>query len=80
MILVVVVLHDGALPIAQEGVTLAMLQLGLKDFDRKQIDGFEPQLNVTDIGIVVEAGDGIARVQGLESVQAQELVQDVSRQ
>ena len=42
---------------------------------QKQIDSFEPQLNVADIGIVVEAGDGIARVQGLESVQAQELVQ-----
>jgi len=42
---------------------------------QKQIDGFEPQLNVADIGVVVEAGDGIARVHGLEKVQAQELVQ-----
>jgi F-type H+-transporting ATPase subunit alpha len=42
---------------------------------QKQIDGFNPELNVSDIGVVVEAGDGIARVQGLASVKAQELVQ-----
>jgi F-type H+-transporting ATPase subunit alpha len=42
---------------------------------QKQIEGFNPQLNISDIGIVLEAGDGIARVQGLANVKAQELVQ-----
>jgi len=42
---------------------------------QKQIDGFEPELNISDIGTVVEAGDGIAQVEGLANVKAQELVQ-----
>ena len=42
---------------------------------QKQIEGFEPELNISDIGTVVEAGDGIARVDGLANVRAQELVQ-----
>src|SRR5512144_465798 len=42
---------------------------------QKQIDGFETVLNVSDIGTVTEAGDGIARVEGLANVKAQELVQ-----
>ncbi|HRJ56120.1 MAG TPA: F0F1 ATP synthase subunit alpha [Anaerolineales bacterium] len=42
---------------------------------QKQIDGFKPELNVSDYGVVVEAGDGIARVKGLANVRAQELVQ-----
>ncbi len=42
---------------------------------QKQIEGFEPELNISDIGTVLEAGDGIARVQGLANVRAQELVQ-----
>ena len=42
---------------------------------QKQIEGFEPELNISDIGTVIEAGDGIARVQGLANVRAQELVQ-----
>ncbi|GAB4497036.1 MAG: F0F1 ATP synthase subunit alpha [Anaerolineales bacterium] len=42
---------------------------------QKQIDGFKPEFNVSDSGVVIEAGDGIARVQGLAKVRAQELVQ-----
>ncbi|HEU4744172.1 MAG TPA: F0F1 ATP synthase subunit alpha [Anaerolineales bacterium] len=42
---------------------------------QKQIEGFEPEINISDIGTVVEAGDGIARVHGLANVRAQELVQ-----
>ena len=42
---------------------------------QKQIDEFEPKVGVSDVGTVIEAGDGIARVQGLANVQAQELVQ-----
>ena len=42
---------------------------------QRQIEGFKPELNISDIGTVIEAGDGIARVQGLATVKAQELVQ-----
>ena len=42
---------------------------------QKQIEGFNPELNISDIGVVLEAGDGIARVHGLANVKAQELVQ-----
>jgi F-type H+-transporting ATPase subunit alpha len=42
---------------------------------QKQIDAFEPEVSVSDIGTVVEAGDGIARVQGLAKIKSQELVQ-----
>jgi F-type H+-transporting ATPase subunit alpha len=42
---------------------------------KKFIDEFEPQAGVQSVGTVLEAGDGIARVNGLSDVQAQELVQ-----
>jgi F-type H+-transporting ATPase subunit alpha len=42
---------------------------------QRQIDAFEPELGVSDVGTVSEAGDGIARVFGLANVKSQELVQ-----
>jgi len=42
---------------------------------QKQIDEFKPEIGISDVGTVVEAGDGIARVHGLANVQSQELVQ-----
>ncbi len=42
---------------------------------KKQIESFQPELEVRDVGYVTEAGDGIARVSGLADVRAQELVQ-----
>lgn len=42
---------------------------------QKQIEGFNPEFNISDAGVVLEAGDGIARVQGLANIKAQELVQ-----
>ncbi len=41
---------------------------------QKQIDAFKPEVSVSDIGTVVEAGDGIARVEGLANIKSQELV------
>ncbi len=41
---------------------------------QNKIDNFKPQYEVRAIGQVIEAGDGIAEVGGLASVQAQELV------
>ncbi len=42
---------------------------------KKQIESFQPELEVRDVGWVIEAGDGIARVRGLSDVRSQELVQ-----
>lgn len=42
---------------------------------KKQIESYQPELEIRDVGYVVEAGDGIARVRGLSEVRAQELVQ-----
>jgi F-type H+-transporting ATPase subunit alpha len=42
---------------------------------QKQIDSYKPAVEVSEVGTVIEAGDGIARVDGLSTVRAQELVQ-----
>jgi len=42
---------------------------------QKQIDTYQPELGLSDVGTVLEAGDGIARVNGLDDVKSQELVQ-----
>ncbi|MGM0506489.1 MAG: F0F1 ATP synthase subunit alpha [Bacteroidota bacterium] len=42
---------------------------------RKQISGFDNEADVYDVGIILEVGDGIARVYGLSKVQAGELVE-----
>ena len=41
---------------------------------RRQIEAFTPELELKDVGSVLEAGDGIALVSGLAGVGAQELV------
>ena len=45
------------------------------DILRSQIAGFEKELSVSNVGTVVEVGDGIARVYGLSQVMASELVE-----
>ncbi len=40
-----------------------------------KIEAFEPTAAVQEVGIVIEAGDGIARATGLSHVRSQELVQ-----
>jgi F-type H+-transporting ATPase subunit alpha len=42
---------------------------------QKKIEAFQPQFEVRDIGTVLEAGDGIATVEGLANVRSQELVE-----
>jgi F-type H+/Na+-transporting ATPase subunit alpha len=42
---------------------------------QKQIESFKPEVEIRDVGVVLEAGDGIARVRGLSDVRSQELVQ-----
>ncbi len=40
-----------------------------------KIEAFEPTIEVQNVGAVLQAGDGIAEVSGLEGVRSQELVQ-----
>jgi F-type H+-transporting ATPase subunit alpha len=42
---------------------------------QKQIESFKPELEIQNVGTVLEAGDGIARASGLSDVRSQELVQ-----
>lgn len=42
---------------------------------KKRIDAFEKQVEVTEVGTVVEVGDGIARMSGLSKCQAQEMLE-----
>jgi len=42
---------------------------------QKQIEEYSPEVELKDIGSVLEAGDGIARITGLTNISSQELVQ-----
>ncbi len=42
---------------------------------QERVAAFEPKVEVTDVGTVLEVGDGIARVSGLAGVMANELVE-----
>jgi F-type H+/Na+-transporting ATPase subunit alpha len=42
---------------------------------RKQIESFGEEIGMEEVGTVLEVGDGISRVYGLENVQANEMVQ-----
>ena len=42
---------------------------------RKQLSGFEKEVDIYDVGTVLQIGDGIARVYGLSKVMASELVE-----
>ena len=45
------------------------------DILKQQIAGFEQQMTVTNVGTVVEVGDGIAQIYGLSQVMSSELVE-----
>ena len=47
----------------------------ITDDIQKQIETYQPELSLSDVGNVIEAGDGIARVRGLVDVKSQELVE-----
>ena len=42
---------------------------------RKQLSGFDNEIDVYDVGTVLSVGDGIAQVYGLSKVMASELVE-----
>jgi F-type H+-transporting ATPase subunit alpha len=51
-----------------------LIQQITRDLQQK-IDSYHPEYEVRDIGTVMDAGDGIARVKGLKDVRSQELVE-----
>lgn len=42
---------------------------------RKQLSGFEKEIDIYDVGTVVQIGDGVARVYGLSKCMASELIE-----
>ena len=42
---------------------------------KQEIAGFEQQLQVSEVGTVIEVGDGIARIYGLRNAMAGELLE-----
>ncbi|MGL5514750.1 MAG: HAS-barrel domain-containing protein, partial [Sporomusa sp.] len=42
---------------------------------KQQIEQYQVDLNVDDVGTVIEVGDGIARIHGLEKAMAGELLE-----
>ena len=42
---------------------------------KQEIAGFEQKLSVTEVGSVIEVGDGIARIYGLRGAMASELLE-----
>src|SRR5210317_1640387 len=42
---------------------------------KKQLEGFKSEVELEEVGTVLQVGDGIARIYGLSSVQANELIE-----
>src|SRR5690625_7085956 len=42
---------------------------------KQQIENFDSEIEISDVGTVIEVGDGIARAHGLDNVMAGELVE-----
>ncbi|HEY0009254.1 MAG TPA: F0F1 ATP synthase subunit alpha, partial [Tepidisphaeraceae bacterium] len=42
---------------------------------KREIEGYEQKLQVSDVGTVIEVGDGIARIFGLRNAMAGELLE-----
>lgn len=42
---------------------------------KKQIENYQSEIEVSDVGTVIQVGDGIARAHGLDNVMAGELVE-----
>jgi F-type H+-transporting ATPase subunit alpha len=42
---------------------------------RQQIEGYDKEVKVNNVGTVLQVGDGIARVYGLDQVMAGELLE-----
>ncbi len=47
----------------------------IADIIRRQIEGFETAIDMSEVGTVISVGDGIARIYGLDGVMAGELIE-----
>jgi len=47
----------------------------LKDILQRELEGFKKAIDVSDVGTVIEVGDGIARVYGIKNAMSNELVE-----
>jgi F-type H+-transporting ATPase subunit alpha len=53
-----------------------MIRAGeISDIIKRQLAGYEPEVDLQEVGRVIEVGDGIARIYGLDSAMAGELLQ-----
>jgi F-type H+-transporting ATPase subunit alpha len=60
---------------AYQEAVMAVRSTEIRDILKGQIQNFEAEMTVTNVGNVIEVGDGIATVYGLSEVKANELVQ-----
>lgn len=47
----------------------------VSDILRKQLEGFKSETELEEVGIVLQVGDGIARIYGLSNVQSNEMIE-----
>ena len=47
----------------------------ITDVLRKHLEGFKPDLERQQVGLIIEAGDGIARISGLPNTSVNELLE-----
>src|SRR5437762_3746962 len=53
-----------------------MIKAGeISEIIKRQLAGYEPEVDLQEVGRVIEVGDGIARIYGLEKAMAGELLQ-----
>ncbi len=53
-----------------------MIKAGeISELIRRQLQGYEPEIDLKEVGRVIEVGDGIARIYGLEHAMAGELLE-----
>src|SRR3989304_8796601 len=47
----------------------------ISELIKRQLQGYEPEVDLKEVGRVIEVGDGIARVYGLENARSGELLE-----
>ena len=47
----------------------------IADIIRREIEGFETSIDMSEVGTVISVGDGIARIYGLDGAMAGELIE-----
>ena len=47
----------------------------IRNILRQQIEGYKPDIDISEVGTVLTVGDGIARIYGLEKAMAMELIE-----